>query len=297
MDTTLPKHFVFVLMPFSEDFEDVYKAGIKPAVQEAGAYCERLDEQIFHESMLERIYNQISKADLIVADMTGRNPNVFYEVGYAHALGKRVILLTQNGDDIPFDLKHYPHIVYLGKIAQLKDELAKRVSWFLSEDALLTNVPEPHKQLQCYINDKLIEEDQEIELRARYYSSTEGSPRDSLEALFLFSVQNVSNSIVTPNFRIGMIYPENTFFSSSTDGLYRSKEITPLPDGRNLMVVDLPYAQYFPTMTSSKSFKMRTRISNLFDGNKMLVVLRIFLPYGIDDTQMKFVLLDPELQP
>ena len=44
--------------------------------------------------------------------MTGMNPNVFYEVGYAHALNKRVILLTETAEDIPFDLKHTPHVVY-----------------------------------------------------------------------------------------------------------------------------------------------------------------------------------------
>ena len=48
--------------------------------------------------------------------MTGRNANVFYEVGYAHALGKIVLLLTKNADDIPFDLKHHQHIVYGGSV-------------------------------------------------------------------------------------------------------------------------------------------------------------------------------------
>ena len=84
--STAPKPFVFVLMPFSEEFDDVYKLGIKPACHDAGAHCERVDEQMFSESMLERIYNQIAKADLLVADMSGKNENVFYEVGYAHAL-------------------------------------------------------------------------------------------------------------------------------------------------------------------------------------------------------------------
>ena len=76
--------------------------------------------------------NQIAKADLIVADLTGRNPNVFYETGYAHALTKRVILLTQRAEDIPFDLKDYPHVIYDGKIFRLKPELEKRIRWFLA---------------------------------------------------------------------------------------------------------------------------------------------------------------------
>jgi hypothetical protein len=122
-------------MPFDQAFDDVYKLGIKPACESAGAYCERLDDQIFHENMLHRVYNQISKADIIVSDMTSRNPNVFYETGYAHALNKRVVLLTKDASDIPFDLKHYPHIVYGSSIASLKDELRRRVEYFLANPA------------------------------------------------------------------------------------------------------------------------------------------------------------------
>src|ERR1044071_6676009 len=129
MEETKSKPFVFVLMPFSQDFTDIYEAGIKPACRDAGAYCERVDEQIFVESILDRVYKQIAKADVIIAEMTGRNPNVFYETGYAHALNKTVILLTQNADDIPFDLKHYPHIVYGGKISSLKSQIEARIRW------------------------------------------------------------------------------------------------------------------------------------------------------------------------
>lgn len=128
-----PKPFIFVLMPFDEKFDDIYKYGIKGAAEDAGAYAERVDEQIFTEGILDRIFNQISKADVVVADMTGRNANVFYEVGYAHALGKIVLLLTQNADDIPFDLKHMPHTVYAGKIETLRGELTQRLIWAINE--------------------------------------------------------------------------------------------------------------------------------------------------------------------
>lgn len=129
MVDTAPKPFVFVLMPFNKKFDDVYQLGIKKACDDVGAYAERVDEQLFNESILQRIYNQIAKADIVIADMTGRNENVFYETGYAHALGKNVILLTQNADDIPFDLKHYPHIIYGGVITELIPQLEKRVKW------------------------------------------------------------------------------------------------------------------------------------------------------------------------
>jgi hypothetical protein len=149
--STKPKSFCFVLMPFEDNFEDIYQLGIKESCTKAGAYCERVDEQIYHETILERIYNQIAKADFIIADMTGRNPNVFYEVGYAHALGKATLLLTQNADDIPFDLKHYPHIVYNNKISILKNELTNRIKWFIQ------NPPEEYPQyntdVELYLGD------------------------------------------------------------------------------------------------------------------------------------------------
>ncbi len=132
---TVAKPFVFVLMPFSDDFADPYEVAIKPACEAAGARCERVDEQIFVEHILERVYGQIAAADVVVAEMTGRNPNVFYEVGYAHALGKRVVLLTRDAADIPFDLHPFPHIVYAGGLALLKRELERKIRWLLANPA------------------------------------------------------------------------------------------------------------------------------------------------------------------
>jgi len=137
-------------MPFSEEFDDVYKLGIKPACENVGAYAERVDEQLFKETILQRIYNQIAKADIIVSEMTGRNPNVFYETGYAHALGKNVILLTQKSEDIPFDLKHYPHIVYGGKISDLIPEIEKKVKWAVENPE--ETIPPPEAPIRFFIN-------------------------------------------------------------------------------------------------------------------------------------------------
>ncbi len=132
-----PRPSVFVLMPFSKEFDEVYLEGIKPACTNAGVICERVDEQLFQSSILERVYDQIRTADFVVAVMTGRNANVFYEVGYAHALGKQVILLTASTEDIPFDLTHYPHIVYKDDVLLLRAELSQRLSGYLSNPWLL----------------------------------------------------------------------------------------------------------------------------------------------------------------
>ena len=124
---SLEKKYIFVCMPFHEDFEDIYNFGIKEAAKELGFNCERADEIQYSGGIIDRIYELIKSAHVIVADMTEKNPNVFYEVGYAHALGKEVILLTQKAEDIPIDLRKFVHIIYGGKISKLKNELKKRI--------------------------------------------------------------------------------------------------------------------------------------------------------------------------
>lgn len=121
--------FAFVLMPFDTAFNDIYKLGIKEPATTLGILAERVDEQMFQEGILERIYRQIELADLVVADMTGQNPNVFYEVGYAHAKGKLCVLLTQRTEDIPFDLKHHRHIVYGSSIGVLRTLVTEEMAW------------------------------------------------------------------------------------------------------------------------------------------------------------------------
>lgn len=116
-------------MPFDKSFDDIYKMGIKETAAQLDILAERVDEQIFQEGILERIYRQIDAAEIIIADMSGQNANVFYEVGYAHAKEKICLLLTSNADDIPFDLKHHRHIVYGDSITSLRDMLTDELVW------------------------------------------------------------------------------------------------------------------------------------------------------------------------
>jgi hypothetical protein len=122
-ETTAPRPFVLVLMPFEARFEDEYKLAIEPACTAASAWTERLEEQ----AVIQRVHQQIAKADVVIAEMTGRDGSVFYDTGYAHALNKPVILLTESAGDIPFDLMHYPHIIHQRKLTTLKAELERRV--------------------------------------------------------------------------------------------------------------------------------------------------------------------------
>jgi nucleoside 2-deoxyribosyltransferase len=125
--------FAFVIMPFDESWADHYELGVKAACEAAGADCARTDEQIFLESIVERIYREIERADLVVAELSGGNPNVIYETGYAHGLGKPVILLTKTADDIPFDLRPYPHVIHQGRITTVREELERRVRWVIED--------------------------------------------------------------------------------------------------------------------------------------------------------------------
>jgi hypothetical protein len=126
--------FAFVLMPFDPTFDDIYKLGIKETAEKLGIRAERVDEQIFHkENILARICGQIDAADLVIADLTGRNANVFYETGYAYAKGKLCLLLTSRADDIPFDLKHQRHLIYGDSIQGLRQALERDLEWLKSE--------------------------------------------------------------------------------------------------------------------------------------------------------------------
>lgn len=151
------KPFVFVLMPFHDAFADIYKLGIKKTAEDLGLRAERVDEQLYSESMLERIYRQIEAADIIVADMTGQNPNVFYEVGYAHAKGKLCILLTQDASDIPFDLKQHRHIVYGGKITKLQNELGANLQWAAEQ---IKTAKTSGLNVKFHVKDELLERDE-----------------------------------------------------------------------------------------------------------------------------------------
>lgn len=123
----------FVIIPFSSDYDDIYKLGIKETAEKLHVRAYRLDEELFEEGMLEKIYSEIEKADFIIAELSDKNPNVFYELGYAHAIGKLCIHLTKEATSIPFDLKHKQHIVYGNKLSYLQEQLGKNIKWAVEE--------------------------------------------------------------------------------------------------------------------------------------------------------------------
>lgn len=109
---SLDPNLCFVLMPFASHLRPIYEDHVKPVVQSERLSCVRADEIVGSKPITLDIWEKINRARVVIADLTGTNANVFYELGLAHALGKDVILMTQAVSDVPFDLRAIRCIVY-----------------------------------------------------------------------------------------------------------------------------------------------------------------------------------------
>jgi hypothetical protein len=105
-------HDAFVLMPFLPELRPVYEDHIRRVAASLELGVGRADDLFTARSVMADVWAAIFGARLVIADCTGRNPNVFYEMGLAHVLGKPVILITQDPDDVPFDVRHIRYIHY-----------------------------------------------------------------------------------------------------------------------------------------------------------------------------------------
>lgn len=130
---------VFVLSPFEESFNTIYRDHIKPSIEDIeNLNCLRADDIYDNRPIIEDIWQHINEARILISELTGRNANVFYETGIAHTVGKEVILITQSMEDVPFDLKHLRCIVYEYTprgIKNLEENLKSTVLHILSKRA------------------------------------------------------------------------------------------------------------------------------------------------------------------
>lgn len=99
-------------MPFKTKLETIYTKHMKKMAQELGLRMLRGDEIFSPKPFMEKVWDGICTAQLILADCTEKNPNVFYEIGMAHTVGKKVVLITRSDKDIPSDIKHFDYIHY-----------------------------------------------------------------------------------------------------------------------------------------------------------------------------------------
>lgn len=111
-NTTIETDLVAVMMPFNAAFNAAHE-GIRRACVAAGYRCLRVDDIWEESTVIQDIFNLIFRAHVVVVDFTGKNPNVMYETGIAHTLGKHVIPISQSLDDVPFDMAHHRILKYL----------------------------------------------------------------------------------------------------------------------------------------------------------------------------------------
>ncbi len=123
------ENLISIMMPFGAEFDSIYKT-LEKATTSLGFSCLRADNIWEHHTIIQDIVTIIARAKVVICDCSGKNPNVFYEAGIAHAIGKEVIFITQSKQDVPFDLQHLRYIHYLPNsegLNKLSESLKKKL--------------------------------------------------------------------------------------------------------------------------------------------------------------------------
>lgn len=129
-DKSVEENSLSVMMPFESKFSATY-AAIRNVCATLGIDCKRADDIWDNSILIQDVFDLIFTSRAVITDFTDRNPNVFYETGVAHTLGKLVIPITQSVGDIPFDLRHHRALTYLPNaegLLKLEKDLEKKLA-------------------------------------------------------------------------------------------------------------------------------------------------------------------------
>ena len=129
-DKPVETNVLSVMMPFESKFSGTY-AAIRAVCAKLGIDCKRADDIWDNSILIQDVFDLIFTSHAVITDFTDRNPNVFYETGVAHTLGKLVIPITQSVGDIPFDLRHHRALTYLPNaegLLKLETDLEKKLA-------------------------------------------------------------------------------------------------------------------------------------------------------------------------
>jgi hypothetical protein len=137
----------FVMMPFGPWYDRYYQEIYVPAIRDAGFEPIRADELFSTGSVVEQIWEQIEKSKVLLAELTDKNANVFYELGLAHAAHKPVVFAAGRVEDGPFDLRHLRVIVYDVREPQWADKLKRLITDYLRNAAKdpARSIPHPFR--------------------------------------------------------------------------------------------------------------------------------------------------------
>jgi hypothetical protein len=135
-------------MPFGDWFDRYFKEIYVPATKDAGFEPLRADELFSAGAVMEQIWTQIRKAKILLADLTGKNPNVFYELGLAHALRKPVVFVAADIEDVPFDVRHLRVVVYDIREPNWSEKLRREITTYLSNTRTdpEKSIPQPYRE-------------------------------------------------------------------------------------------------------------------------------------------------------
>lgn len=112
---------------FSEQLDDIFHYGIQRPVHDAGYICERMDHVSFAGEIISWLKQRIETADIVIAELSGSNPNVYLEIGYAWGKGRPTVLLARSIQELAFDVQGHRCLIYKN-IQDLEDQLTKELA-------------------------------------------------------------------------------------------------------------------------------------------------------------------------
>jgi hypothetical protein len=121
------KQHIFVAMPFSDDFKDIFDYAIYNSISDNGYLCERVDYSSFTGSVMDYVLKKIKSSSLVVVELTGANANVYLELGYAWGVERPTILLAKEGEELKFDVKGQKVLMYK-RIKELEEKLRNELA-------------------------------------------------------------------------------------------------------------------------------------------------------------------------
>jgi len=172
-------------MPFGEWFDAYYEKIYKPAIISCKFLSKRADDLYRPSNIVQDIWSYTKNAKIIIADLSTKNPNVFYELGLAHAISKPVILITANMDDVPFDLRGLRIIVYDKNLPDWGVKLKTKIQKAIRETIKSPNetIPLAFLEVTNFEKTKISKSDkeflemkQDLELIKKEIRSNENSP-------------------------------------------------------------------------------------------------------------------------
>lgn len=270
----------FVLMPFTKKWSDrIWNNHLKEIITKCGMQCLRADE-LYGRHIIQDIWDKINESRIIIADITGRNPNVCYELGLAHALEKDVIIISQNVKDIPFDLSNYRTIIYQDNsdgYEKLEKELPKNIENCLFSD-LVDNFGNRIEN-----NDFLL-----------LYLSTGGTCRCVISNVITRQLlKNVINTNFIRPMSAGLAERTHNYLSKGASNILLKKfpdfdvlkhrtvkaDFELLKRADLILTMDLKLLRSIP-----KEFTLKSKLVSMFFGERGIVID----PYGTEDENYEY---------